>query len=173
VPDLLPRSEIASISSGSISLRSRQLLDNVVNDGRALCSPLLFGHRAIADDVLAQYVLKLLRVTPVLRVAVLQPEDRRSDVRWHVIDILSVHRLLTLSGHEDLDRVVVMAVGTLVIDPLPDITLAVATLPIAFRCRASGREQGLNVSKPAIYGPFLKSIDSGGHENKIGTQTTF
>ena len=65
-------------------------------------------------------------------------------------------RLLTLSGHEDLDRVVVMAVGTLVIDPLPDITLAAATLPIAFRCRASGREQGLNVSKTRYLRAFLE-----------------
>jgi hypothetical protein len=33
-------------------------------------SPLLFSHRLVADDVLAQHVLEELAVTPVLRVAV-------------------------------------------------------------------------------------------------------
>ena len=34
--------------------KCRQLLDNIVDDRRALGGPLLFGHRSIADDVLAE-----------------------------------------------------------------------------------------------------------------------
>jgi hypothetical protein len=34
-------------------------------------SPLLLGHRLIADDVLAQNMLELLAVTPVLRITIL------------------------------------------------------------------------------------------------------
>jgi hypothetical protein len=52
-----------------------------VDHGRTLPGPFLFGHRPIADHVLAQQrARELLAVYPVLRIAVLQPEDARGDV---------------------------------------------------------------------------------------------
>jgi hypothetical protein len=44
---------------------------------RALADPRLLGHRAVADDVLAERVLELPRVAPLSRLAVLEPEDAR------------------------------------------------------------------------------------------------
>jgi hypothetical protein len=41
----------------------------------------------------AEHVLELLAVAPVLRIAVLEPEDARGDVRRNVLDVLRVHGL--------------------------------------------------------------------------------
>jgi Pyridine nucleotide-disulphide oxidoreductase, dimerisation domain len=50
----------------------------------------------------------------MLRVAVFQPEDARSDVRWHMLDVGRVHGLCSACRHEDLDGVIAVAVGALV-----------------------------------------------------------
>jgi hypothetical protein len=47
----------------------------------------------VANDVLPEHVRDILHVAPVLRVAVLQPEDARRDVGRHVLDVLGVHGL--------------------------------------------------------------------------------
>jgi hypothetical protein len=47
-----------------------------------ISEPLLLGHRRL---------LELLRVTPVLWVAVLQPKDRCGDVRRHMLGVRRVH----------------------------------------------------------------------------------
>ena len=84
VPNMLPGQSIGSISSGSILLWSRQLpgsvIDHLVDDGGALSCPLLRCHWPVADDVLAQHVLELLAVAPMLGISVLEPEDARGDV---------------------------------------------------------------------------------------------
>ena len=51
---------------------------------------------------------------PVLRIAVLEPEDARRDVGRNVLDVGRVHGLLRASRHEDLDHVIAVAVGALV-----------------------------------------------------------
>ena len=56
----------------------------------------------------------VLHVAPVLRVAVLQPEDAGGDVGRHVLDVGRVNRFISSSGPEDLDRVKAVAVGTAV-----------------------------------------------------------
>jgi hypothetical protein len=53
-------------------------------------------------------------VAPVRRAAVLEPEDRRSRIRWYVLDAGCVDRLLCSGGHEDFDRVVAVADAALV-----------------------------------------------------------
>jgi hypothetical protein len=65
-------------------------LQRTVDHVGALARPLLGRRRLVADDVLAPHVLELLRVTPVLRVAVLHPEDAGCHVWWHVLDVLGV-----------------------------------------------------------------------------------
>jgi hypothetical protein len=81
---------------------------------RALSSPLLLSHRLVADDVLAQHVLELLRVTPVLRVTIFHPEYTGSDIRRNMLNIRSIHRFLAIGWHENLDGLIVITVGTLV-----------------------------------------------------------
>jgi hypothetical protein len=81
---------------------------------RAHCSGLI---GVSADDVLAQHVLELLRVTPVLWVTIFQPENGSSRVRRHVLDIRRVDRLLAAGRHEDLDGLVVIADGSAVERP--------------------------------------------------------
>jgi hypothetical protein len=62
-------------------LGSRQFFDDLfVDHCRSFTCPFLFSHRAIADDVPADHVLELLAVTPVLRVAVFEPENSGSDI---------------------------------------------------------------------------------------------
>jgi hypothetical protein len=80
----------------------------------ALSSPFLLAHRLVANDVLAQHVLHLLAVAPMLRVAVLQPKNARGYIRRHVLDVGRIHRLCPTSRHEDLDGFEVIADGTLV-----------------------------------------------------------
>jgi hypothetical protein len=55
---------------------ARLLVD--VEHVSALSSPFLLAHRLVADDVLAQHMLELLRVAPMLRIAVLHPENAGS-----------------------------------------------------------------------------------------------
>jgi hypothetical protein len=57
-------------------------------------------------------MLELLRVAPVLRISVLQPKNRSSDVRRDVLDVLGVHGFLSVCWHENLDGFVVIADGT-------------------------------------------------------------
>jgi hypothetical protein len=72
-----------------------------VDDRGALPDPLLRGHRSIADDVLADRGLNLPGVAPALRIALLQPEDLRSDVGRHVLDDRHARHLAVLVA-EDL-----------------------------------------------------------------------
>ena len=65
-------------------------LQRTVDHVGSLARPLLFRHRRIADDVLPEHVRDILHVAPVLRVAVLQPEDARRDVGRHVLDVRRV-----------------------------------------------------------------------------------
>ena len=51
-------------------------------------------------------------VSPVLGVAVLQPEDTRGDIRRHMLDVASTHWFGVTSGHEDFCCLVVIADGT-------------------------------------------------------------
>ena len=66
------------VGAGSSSMT---FLSITVARSRAQCSS---RHWPVADDVPAHHVLDLLAVAPVLRVAVLQPEDRGSDIWRHV-----------------------------------------------------------------------------------------
>jgi hypothetical protein len=43
--------------------------NHVIDHVSSLARPLFLTHRRIADDVLAQHVLELLRITPVLRIS--------------------------------------------------------------------------------------------------------
>jgi hypothetical protein len=52
----------------------------IVGHRRALSSPLFLAHRPVADQIPAEHVLDPLTVTPVLRVAVLEPKDAGRDV---------------------------------------------------------------------------------------------
>ena len=67
-----------------------------------------------ADDVLAQDVLNVLHITPTLRISVLEPDESSSDVRRAVLDVVNDNWLFAPGRHEDLDRVVTVAVGALV-----------------------------------------------------------
>jgi hypothetical protein len=80
----------------------------------SLSSPFLLGHRLVRDDVLAEHVLELPFVTPMLWVAVLEPEDARRDIGRHMLDVRRVHRFCSTSRHENLDGVIAVAVGALV-----------------------------------------------------------
>jgi hypothetical protein len=64
-------------------------------------------------------------VAPVLRIAVLQPEDARRDIGRHVLGVGRVHQMRWTSRHEDLNGFVVIAVGTL-IERTPDAGLALS-----------------------------------------------
>jgi hypothetical protein len=57
-----------SLPTVSIVLRRVDLLRRDV-DHRSLLRPLLLGHGLIADDVLAEQMLKQLAVAPVLRIS--------------------------------------------------------------------------------------------------------
>jgi hypothetical protein len=70
--------------------------------------------KAYAHDVLAEHVLELLRVTPVLWIAVLQPEDRCSRFWRHVFDVGCINGFRAAGRHEDLDGLIVIAVGMVV-----------------------------------------------------------
>ena len=59
----------------------------LVDHCRALSSPLLFGHRLIADDVPAEHVLELLAVSADARDICSSPEDARRDIGRHVLDV--------------------------------------------------------------------------------------
>jgi hypothetical protein len=59
-------------------------------------------------------VIDILHVAPVLWITVLQPDKRSSDVRWAMLDVMHDDRLFTPSWHEDLDSLIVIAVGALV-----------------------------------------------------------
>ena len=50
----------------------------------------------------------------MLRISVLQPNKRSTDVRWRVLGVMHDDRLFAPSWQEDLDRVVTIAVGALV-----------------------------------------------------------
>ena len=71
-------------------------------------------HRSIADDVLAHDMLDVLHVAPTLGIAVLQPNKRSSDVGRTMLDVVHDNGLFAPGRHEDLDRVVTVAVGALV-----------------------------------------------------------
>jgi hypothetical protein len=91
-----------------------RVVDHLVDDGGALLGPLLDSHRLVRDDVLAQHMLDVLHITPTFGITVLQPNKRRSDIRWTMLDVVNNNRLLRTSRHEDLDGFVVIAVGALV-----------------------------------------------------------
>jgi hypothetical protein len=59
-------------------------------------------------------MFNVLHVTPALGISVLQPNKRSADVRRTVLGVVNDHRLFGTSRHEDLDRVVTVAVGALV-----------------------------------------------------------
>jgi hypothetical protein len=82
-----------------------------VDHRRALLGPFLDGHRSIRDDVLAERVLELPGVAPVSRVAVLQPEDARGDVRRHVLAVRHPRHLAVLVA-KDLERATACAAGS-------------------------------------------------------------
>jgi hypothetical protein len=84
----------------------------LVDHGRTLSSPLLFGHRPIADDVSAEDVIDVLHVAPVLGISVLQPEHAARWIWWTVLDVVNDNRLLRTS--ENLHCIVVIAVGALI-----------------------------------------------------------
>jgi hypothetical protein len=94
-------------------LRWLLLDDLLVDDRRALSSPFFLGHRAITDDVLAEHVVNVLHISPVLWIAVLQPEDAGCDVGRHVLDVMRVHEFFGAGRHEDLHCIVVIAIGSL------------------------------------------------------------
>jgi hypothetical protein len=50
----------------------------------------------------------------VLRISVLQPNKRSTDVRWTMLGVVNDHWLLRAGWHEDFDGIVVIAVGALV-----------------------------------------------------------
>jgi hypothetical protein len=68
----------------------------------------------LARNVLGKHVLDVLRVTPVIRIAVLQPNKRGADIGRAMLDVVHDDRLFAPSWHEDLDGIVVIAVGALV-----------------------------------------------------------
>jgi hypothetical protein len=95
--------------------RRRQLLDDLlINDPSSLPGPFFLGHRSIADDVLAEHVIDVLHVAPVIWISILQPEHASCDVRWHVLDVVNNNGLFAPGGHEDLDGFIVIAIRTLV-----------------------------------------------------------
>jgi hypothetical protein len=53
----------------------------------SLARPLLLGHRLVADDVLAQDMLELLRVAPVLWIAIFEPVDSGCRIRRDMLDV--------------------------------------------------------------------------------------
>jgi len=55
----------------------------------------------IADDVLAEHVLDVLYVAPVIRIAVLQPNKRSADVRRTVLNVMHDNWLFAPGRHED------------------------------------------------------------------------
>ena len=54
------------------------------------------------------------KFTPVLRISVLQPNKRGADVRMTVLGVVNNNWLFAPSWHEDLDSVIVIAVGALI-----------------------------------------------------------
>jgi hypothetical protein len=60
----------------------RRLLDDLLVDHcSSFARPFLLRQLMIADDVLADGMIDLLRITPTFGIAILQPNKRRSDVR--------------------------------------------------------------------------------------------
>jgi hypothetical protein len=94
--------------------RGNRIVDHLVADGRSLGGPLLGCHRSIADDVLAEDMLDVLNIAPVLGITVLQPNKRSGDVGRAVLGVVNNNGLFAPGRHEDLDRFVVIAVGALV-----------------------------------------------------------
>jgi hypothetical protein len=99
---------------GKIRLDRRFLDSLLVDHSRALGGPLLFGHRSITDDVLAEDVLDILHVTPALWITVLQPNKRRTNIRWAMLDVMHDDGLFAPSWHENFHSVIVIAVGALI-----------------------------------------------------------
>jgi hypothetical protein len=50
----------------------------------------------------------------MLGIAVLQPNKRSANIWWTMLGVMNDHRLLGTSRHEDLDGIIVIAVGALV-----------------------------------------------------------
>ena len=84
------------------------VVDHLVDDGGSSSRPLFHRHGLVADDVLAHHMFNVLDVTPVLSVAVLQPNKR------NVFGVVDNDRLFSFSRHEDLDGIIVIAVGALI-----------------------------------------------------------
>jgi hypothetical protein len=93
--------------------RTGSVVDHLVDDSRSLGGPLLGCHQPIADDVLAHDMLDVLHIAPALGISVLQPNKRRANIRRAMLGVVNNNWLLRTSRHEDLDRVVTVAVGTL------------------------------------------------------------
>src|SRR5262245_7798554 len=53
-------------------------------------------------------------VPPLIRIAVLEPEDLRRDIRWHMLSVRCVDRLFCSGRHEDLYSLVGIADGALI-----------------------------------------------------------
>jgi hypothetical protein len=81
---------------------------------RSSCSPFFLGHWSIADDVLAEHMLDVLHIAPAIWIAVLQPNKSSSDIGRQMFGVMNDNRLLRTSWHEDLARIIVIAVGALV-----------------------------------------------------------
>jgi hypothetical protein len=70
-----------------------------------------WDQRRVRDDVLAQHVLELLAVAPVLRITVPQPEDAGRDVRRNVLYVLGVYGVFAVGRHENFCCFIVIADG--------------------------------------------------------------
>ena len=74
-------------------------------------------------------MIDILHVTPIDRIAVLQPEHAGCDVRRNVFDVVHDDRLFAASWHEDLDGFVVIAVRALVQGALDAMAVALPPGP--------------------------------------------
>src|SRR6516165_9668929 len=75
----------------------------------ALADPFVFSQRLVADHVLPSNVLKLPSIAPMSWISVLQPENCRGRVWRHMFNVGRVDWLLRACGHENLNRVVIVA----------------------------------------------------------------
>jgi hypothetical protein len=63
-----------------------------------LGSPLLLGHRSVADDVLAEHVLNVLCITPTFGITVLQPNKRRANIGRAMLGVVNNNGLFAPAG---------------------------------------------------------------------------
>jgi hypothetical protein len=95
-------------------LRGNGIVDHLVDDGRSLGSPLLRSHWLVRDDVVAEHVLDVLHVAPVLGITVLQPDECCTNIGWNVLGVVNNNRLFAPGRHENFHSRIVIAVGPFV-----------------------------------------------------------